>query len=140
MPELKAAVDGEIWKALQERAASSGAPVDDLVNRALAEFLGVGNHTMYQVSTAGAPVEGVNQGAISVGTLRQHGDFGLGTFDGLDGEMVLLDGDVYRVRSDESVDEAEDDALTPFAVATRFETGRTADISVSGGEAQRGSR
>ncbi|HKY47572.1 MAG TPA: acetolactate decarboxylase [Acidimicrobiia bacterium] len=131
MPELRAAVDESIWKALQERSASSGAPLDHLVNRALAEFLGVGHHTMYQVSTAGALVEGVNQGAVSVGTLRQHGDFGLGTFDGLDGEMVLLDGSVYRVRSDGSVDEVEDDALTPFAVATRFETGRAVDISIT---------
>ena len=131
MPELRAAVDEAIWKALEERSASSGAPMDHLVNRALAEFLGVGNHTLYQVSTAGALVEGVNQGAISVGALRQHGDFGLGTFDGLDGEMVLLDGSVYRVRSDGSVGEVEDDALTPFAVATRFEIGHTVDISVS---------
>lgn len=131
MPELNVAVDEAIWNALQERSASSGAPVDHLINRALAEFLGVGNHTMYQVSTAGALVEGVNQGAVSVGTVRQHGDFGLGTFDGLDGEMVLLDGSVYRVRSDGSVDEVEDDVSTPFAVATRFETGRTVDISVS---------
>ena len=105
--------------------------MDHLVNRALAEFLGVGIHTLYQVSTAGALVEGVNQGAISVGTVRQHGDFGLGTFDGLDGEMVLLDGNVYRVRSDGSVDEVEDDALTPFAVATRFEAGRTVDLADS---------
>ena len=37
------------------------------MNRALAEFLGVGHHTLYQVSTAGALVEGVYQGAVSVG-------------------------------------------------------------------------
>ena len=111
-------------------SASSGAPVGHLVNRALAEFLGVGHHTLYQVSTAGALVEGVYQGTISVGTVREHGDFGLGTFDDLDGEMVLLDGHVYRVRPDGSVTEAGDDALTPFAVATRFEASPGETMSV----------
>ena len=44
-----------------------------------------GGASAYQVSTAGALVEGVYQGAVSVGTVREHGDFGLGTFEDLDG-------------------------------------------------------
>src|SRR5688572_25432858 len=130
MPDLNCEVDPTIWGPLQEMAVASGAPVEHLVNRALAEFLGVGHHTLYQVSTAGALVEGVYQGVVSVGTVRQHGDFGLGTFDDLDGEMVLLDGTVYRVRGDGSVDHADDDALTPFAVATRFPTGPAVSLAV----------
>ena len=130
MPDLNCEIDATIWEALQEMAAASGAPMDHLVNRALAEFLGVGHHTLYQVSTAGALVEGVHQGVVSVGTLRQHGDFGLGTFEDLDGEMVLLDGKVYRVRGDGSVDRADDNALTPFAVATRFPAGPAVSVSM----------
>ena len=99
---------------------ASGAPIDHLVERALAEFLGVEHHTLYQVSTAGALVEGVYQGAVSVGVVREHGDFGLGTFEDLDGEMVVLDGHVFRVGSDGAVGEVADDARTPFAVVTRF--------------------
>jgi acetolactate decarboxylase len=49
-----------------------------------------GHHTLYQVSTATALVEGVYQGAVRVGALREHGDLGLGTFEGLDGEMVII--------------------------------------------------
>ncbi len=48
-------------------------------------------HTLYQVSTAAALVQGVYAGAVRVSTLRQHGDLGLGTFEGLDGEMVVAD-------------------------------------------------
>jgi acetolactate decarboxylase len=121
MPELHARVDHHVWDALQRHASRSGAPVDHLVNRALAEFLGVGHHTLYQVSTAGALVEGIYQGAVSVGLLREHGDFGLGTFENLDGEMVVLDGAVYRVTSDGTVHTVDDDALTPFAVVTRLD-------------------
>lgn len=120
MAELRCRVDEAVWQALHEQAASSGAPVTHLVNRALAEFLGIEHHTLYQVSTAGALVEGVYQGAVTVGRLREHGDFGLGTFENLDGEMVVLDGDVYRVGSDGTVGEVSDDSLTPFALVARF--------------------
>jgi acetolactate decarboxylase len=121
VPELRARVDQHVWDALHEHARRSGAPVDHLLNRALGEFLGVGHHTLYQVSTAGALVEGVYQGAVSVGLLREHGDFGLGTFENLDGEMVVLDGSVYRVTSDGAVHAVDDDVLTPFAVVTRLD-------------------
>ena len=78
------------------------------------------HHTLFQVSTATALVEGVYQGAIRVGALREHGDLGLGTFEGLDGEMVILDGRFFQVRSDGSVQECDEDAMSPFAVITRF--------------------
>ena len=77
-------------------------------------------HTLYQVSTAIALVEGIYQGAVRLGTLREHGDLGLGTFENLDGEMVIVDGRFFQVRSDGSVHECNDDVLTPFAAITRF--------------------
>lgn len=125
MPELHARVDAAVLDALHEQAQRSGAPVDHLVSRALAEYLGVEHHTLYQVSTAGALVEGVYQGAVSVGTIREHGDFGLGTFEDLDGEMVVLEGHVFRVASDGSVHQVDDATGTPFAVVTRFTPGPT---------------
>jgi acetolactate decarboxylase len=79
------------------------------------------HHTIYQVSTATALVEGIYEGAVRVGTLRQHGDLGLGTFEELDGEMVVVDGRVFQVRCDGSVREVGDDVLSPFAVITHFE-------------------
>jgi acetolactate decarboxylase len=77
-------------------------------------------HTLYQVSTATALVEGVYEGAVQVSTLRKHGDLGLGTFEGLDGEMVIVDGHFYQLRSDGSVREVQDNALSPFAAVTAF--------------------
>jgi acetolactate decarboxylase len=95
-------------------------PLAHIVSTALAEYLQVSHHTLYQVSTATALVEGIYQGAVRVGTLREHGDLGLGTFEQLDGEMVLVDGHCFQVRADGSVRECDDDALSPFAVVTRF--------------------
>jgi len=77
-------------------------------------------HTLYQVSTTTALVEGIYQGAVRVGTLREHGDLGLGTFENLDGEMVIVDGHFFQVRSDGAVRECDDDVLSPFAVITWF--------------------
>jgi len=80
-------------------------------------------HTLYQVSTATALVEGIYQGAVPVAALRKHGDLGLGTFEDLDGEMVIVDGHFFQVRSDGAVREVEDSVLTPFAAITAFSSG-----------------
>jgi acetolactate decarboxylase len=85
-----------------------------------ARSLQVAHHTLYQTSTATALVEGIYQGAVRVGTLQEHGDLGLGTFENLDGEMVMVDGHVFQVRSDGSVRKCDPDVLSPFAVVTRF--------------------
>ena len=63
---------------------------------------------------------GIYQGELTIGELRQHGDFGLGTFDALDGEMVVLDGEVFRVPTDGVPEHVPDDATTPFAAVTTF--------------------
>jgi acetolactate decarboxylase len=77
-------------------------------------------HTLYQVSTATALVEGNYQGAVQIAALREHGDLGLGTFESLDGEMVVVDGHFFQVRSDGSVREVQDNVLSPFAAVTAF--------------------
>lgn len=83
-------------------------------------LVNVDSHVLYQVSTATALVEGVYQGAVRVGTLREHGDLGLGTFVDLDGEMVIVNGHFFQVRSNGSVREVDDSVLSPFAVITHF--------------------
>ena len=75
---------------------------------------------LYQVSTSSALVEGVYEGAVRVGTLRKHGNLGLGTFENLDGEMVVVDGHFFQVRGDGSVNEVGDEVTSPFAVVTHF--------------------
>ena len=57
---------------------------------------------------------------MQVATLREHGDLGLGTFESLDGEMVVVDGHFFQVRSDGSVREVPHNVLSPFAAVTAF--------------------
>jgi acetolactate decarboxylase len=80
------------------------------------------------VSTIEALLAGVYDGAVTFGELAEHGDFGIGTFHGLDGEMVGLDGRFYRVGADGTVSPVEEDEKTPFSVVTFFEPDRSADI------------
>jgi acetolactate decarboxylase len=90
----------------------------------LADTLEIDHSTLFQVSTSTALVEGVYGGVVTIGELKRHGSFGLGTFDGLDGEMLALDGHFYQVLGDGSVHEAVDDARVPFAVVTEFRAER----------------
>ena len=114
-----------LWAAIRARADALGLPVRQVVQDALAEALDVEHHSMFQVSTSGALIEGLYQGAMTVGDLRRHGDTGLGTFEELDGEMILVDGHCYQARGDGRVSEVSDDTLTPFATVVAF----TADDS-----------
>src|ERR1019366_8524405 len=76
--------------------------------------------TLFQRSTIGALLAGIFDGDETVGELLKRGDFGLGTFNALDGEMVVLDGACYHVRSDGSAELADPSRHTPFAAVTRF--------------------
>jgi len=120
MAHLSCNIPDSIWHALSEHARESGEPLAHIVTRALADHLDVSHATIYQVSTSGALVEGVYEGAVRISSLRRHGNLGLGTFDHLDGEMVVVDGEFYQVKSDGTVSRASDNMLSPFAVVVDF--------------------
>ena len=77
-------------------------------------------HEIYQSSTINAVLEGIYDGAMTFGQLKSHGDFGIGTFNALDGEMVGFDGRFWQVVSDGSVRAVADDCRTPFATVLFF--------------------
>ena len=52
-------------------------------------------NTLFQVSTSAALVQGVYQGCAQLGDIKACGDFGLGTYEGLNGEGLMLDGHVF---------------------------------------------
>ncbi|MDD5496223.1 MAG: acetolactate decarboxylase [Candidatus Omnitrophica bacterium] len=80
---------------------------------------------IFQASTIKALMEGVFDGQLTIGDLKAEGDFGIGTFEGLDGEMVLLNGVCYRVKTDGAAYEADDTELTPFAAVSFFKSDNT---------------
>lgn len=75
---------------------------------------------VYQFSTISALLDGVYDGDATIADILRHGDFGLGTFNHLDGEMVILDGACYRLRADGTATRAALTDRTPFAAITNF--------------------
>ncbi len=78
-------------------------------------------HVVFQTSTLDALFEGDFDGDLTFAELAEHGDLGIGTLNGLDGEMIALDGRFLRADVDGHISEVEPAARTPFAVITRFE-------------------
>jgi len=90
---------------------------------------GAERDTLTQVSTIDALLAGVYDGCATYGELARHGDFGLGTFDALDGEMIAFDGEVWRIRADGRAYRVEPSMTTPFAEMTFFEADVTSAVA-----------
>jgi acetolactate decarboxylase len=86
------------------------------------QFFAKDSAAIFQISTLAALQEGVYDGAISIGELKKKGDLGIGTFEGLDGEMIVLEGMCYQVKSDGKVYQPSDQTLTPFSDVVLFKT------------------
>lgn len=86
--------------------------------------------TLFQVSLLQALCQGDYEGHISISELRRHGDTGLGTFEGLDGEMIMLDGIVYRASAYGTISVVKDDS-TPFACVSFMDESHTFEVSAS---------
>jgi acetolactate decarboxylase len=86
---------------------------------------------LFQYSTLGSLLEGVFDGEMTLAEIKQQGDFGLGTFNKLDGEMIEIDHQVYQVKSDGVAYKVSDETKTPFAVVTYFDTDQTVKITES---------
>lgn len=76
--------------------------------------------SIYLCAPVNALVEGIYEENIHLSEILNHGDFGLGTFDDLDGEMIILDGHCYQINSAGKVREVGDQVLTPFAAVTFY--------------------
>jgi acetolactate decarboxylase len=128
MPTLNCQSPQALMSRLEEQSRTSNQSISILVMNALSRCFGVPLHTLFQVSTTGALVEGIYEKAVSTKMLLNYGDFGLGTFENLDGEMVILDGVIYQVRSDGTVLKITEEVGTPFAVVVPFATDQTTAV------------
>ena len=87
-------------------------------------------HLLYQASTVSALLDGAYDGDLTFAELARHGDTGLGTLNGLDGEMIAIDGTFLRADVNGDISEISPNAFTPFAVVTEFQP--TLEFTISG--------
>ena len=75
---------------------------------------------LFQVGTLQSFLDGDYQGYWSFAEIEPEGDVGLGTFEGINGELVVADGAYWHVYPDGSVAEVDPNERTPFAQVTNF--------------------
>lgn len=85
--------------------------------------------SLYQTSTINALLAGYYEGSVTFGELKKKGDFGIGTFNDLDGEMVAVDGNFYQIKSNGNAYAVADEMKTPFATVTNFNADTVFNLS-----------
>ena len=83
------------------------------------------NDTLFQTSVISALMQGVYDGTMTFKDLGTHGDFGIGTVQALDGEMIGLDGEFYQIKSNGIAYRLSDSMKTPFAEVAFFKPEET---------------
>ena len=73
--------------------------------------------TLYQYSHFLAVSKGCYEGQLTIGELKKQGSIGVGTFNALDGELVVIDDQFYHC-SGGQVRLAQDDEMLPWAAVT----------------------
>ena len=84
--------------------------------------------TLFITGTYGAINRGVYDGSVTVADLKRHGDFALGTFNGIDGELVGLNGKYYQIGSQGKINPADDNWNTPYSTVTFFKPDKVISI------------
>ena len=109
--------------ALEQELCNAAQQLDctpqELMKRALGA-LKQQRRSIYLSAPVNALVEGLYEEDTRIADLKPRGDFGIGTFNDLDGEMVMIDGAVFQLRADGSVVQVDDEIKTPFACACFF--------------------
>jgi acetolactate decarboxylase len=91
-------------------------------------------HVLFQASTIAALLHGAYDKDVTFGELAEHGDLGLGTLNGLDGEMIALDGRFYRADVDGGIHPVPATARTPFAVVAWFQSSVEFEVEFPAGD------
>lgn len=77
---------------------------------------------LYQHGTLGGLMQDLMEGTEKIGTLSDYGDFGLGTLEGSNGEVIFLDGVIYHADETGTINQLTGEELTPYAAVTNFES------------------
>lgn len=122
----------ELARLLEQRCKTINQDSETIIRNALSGYLHhKRNHSasIYVSAPVNALVEGIYQENTTLADIRQHGDFGIGTFNNLDGEMVLLDGTFYQLKADGDAYIPTDETCTPFACVNFFSPDSTEHIN-----------
>ena len=86
-------------------------------------------NVLYQHGTLGTLMAGLLEGTASVNELLEHGDLGIGTLTGSNGEVIFIDGKAYHANEHKEFIELTGDEMTPYATVTQFKADKNFSIS-----------
>jgi acetolactate decarboxylase len=95
----------------------------------LTQYTYATDSSVVQLSTAQALLKGIYDGETTFEQLKKWGNFGMGTLNGLDGEMVAIEGQFYIVKGDGSVHLIHDKMKTPYATVHFFQADQTVTLT-----------
>ncbi|MGB1011794.1 MAG: acetolactate decarboxylase [Thiolinea sp.] len=112
----------DVMQLLTLRQKATGESIENLVAQLVRqEFTDKPEkQALYVSAPVNALIKGIYQENTTIHDVLQHGDFGLGTFNHLDGEMVALDGKVFQLKADGKAYEVSSDTRTPYACVNFF--------------------
>ena len=84
---------------------------------------------IFQYSSKNALINHAYVGNLTVAEIKKNGNFGVGTFNMVDGEMVISENNVYQVLPSGEVNNMSTDVKSPFVVTKFFEADTTFAIS-----------
>jgi acetolactate decarboxylase len=85
-------------------------------------------HDVFQTSTVEALLGGAYEGDVTIGEVLEHGDLGLGTLNGLDGELIVIDGEAWKAELDCTLVSVPASARTPYAVVVPFAPAESVEV------------
>jgi acetolactate decarboxylase len=92
-------LSSKLLKKISKAAEDTKQSTEDILTKAVEEFLRKGQQSnpVYLSAPVSALMKGLYEKDTTIANIKKHGDFGLGTFNDLNGEMVMLDGIVYQL-------------------------------------------
>lgn len=91
--------------------------------------LQIDQDTVFQLAPFNTFTKGQYEGFMNYSELCKYGDFGIGTFEGLDGEMLAFDGIFYQIPSDGIPRVVQSNQLAPYGVVTFFDVDESYTVS-----------
>lgn len=84
---------------------------------------------LYQFNTLGSLMSGLYDGKKTISSILHHGNFGIGTFDQVEGEMIIMDGIVYQALGNNTIRVADQDQTSPYVAVTNHNADVTFEMT-----------
>ncbi len=86
------------------------------------------DNVLFQASSLDSLLNGSYEGKMTVSDLLNHGDFGLGAVEYMDGELVCLDAECYRISTDGVAHKLPPGSEIAFGTIVFFQSNKTSYI------------